>query len=63
VRETLTDAGVAPIADRLAAAVSSADATRRPLFAGLARQACPDDPVGRLWRACADPRVGGAGAG
>ena len=39
LRETLTDAGVAPIADRLAAAVSSADATGRPLFAGLARQA------------------------
>ena len=52
LRETLTDAGVAPIADRLAAAVSSADATGRPLFAGLARQAYPDDPVGRLWRAC-----------
>ena len=50
--ETLTDAGVAPIADRLAAAVSSADATGRPLFAGLVRQAWPDEPFGRLWRAC-----------
>ena len=30
----------------------AADAAGRPLFAGLARQAWPDDPVGRLWRAC-----------
>ena len=50
--ETLAGADVAPIADRLAAAVVAADAAGRPLFAGLARQAWPDDPVGRLWRAC-----------
>ena len=49
---TLGGTDVAPIADRLAAAVSAADAAGRPLFAGLARQTWPDDPVGRLWRAC-----------
>jgi hypothetical protein len=48
----LAGADVAPVADRLAAAVSAADATGRPLFAGLARQPWPEDPVGRLWRAC-----------
>ena len=39
-------------ADALAAAVAAADGTGRPLFSGLARQPWPDDPVGRLWRAC-----------
>jgi hypothetical protein len=43
---------VADVADRLAAAVASADPTGRPLFAGLAHQPWPDQPVGRLWRAC-----------
>jgi hypothetical protein len=49
---TLGDADVTPVADRLAAAVIAADRTGRPLFAGLARQPWPDDPIGRLWRAC-----------
>jgi hypothetical protein len=48
----LAGVDVAPVADRLAAAVAAADPTGRPLFAGLARQPWPDDPVGRLWRAC-----------
>jgi hypothetical protein len=48
----LNGVDVAPVADRLAAAVVAADPTGRPLFAGLARQPWPDDPVGRLWRAC-----------
>lgn len=43
---------VGPVADRLAAAASAADPTGRALFAGLARQPWPDEPVGRLWRAC-----------
>jgi hypothetical protein len=46
------DEDVTFVADRLAAAVMAADATGRPLFAGLARQPWPDDPIGRLWRAC-----------
>jgi hypothetical protein len=49
---TLAGEDVAPVADRLAAAVAAGDPTGRPLFAGLARQPWPDDPVGRLWRAC-----------
>ncbi len=43
---------VTDIADRLAAAVTAADVAGRPLFAGLANQPWPHDPVGRLWRAC-----------
>jgi hypothetical protein len=49
---TLGDADVTLVADRLAAAVMAADVTGRPLFAGLARQPWPDEPIGRLWRAC-----------
>ena len=52
LRAALTDAEVTAAADELAAAVSVADGTGRPLFSGLARQPWPDDPVGRLWRAC-----------
>src|SRR5262245_3028657 len=52
LRAALGDVDVAPIADRLADAVRTADPTGRPLFAGLSRQDWPDDPVGRLWRAC-----------
>ena len=52
LRETLADADVGPVADRLAEAVSAADGAGRPLFAGLATQAWPSEPVGRLWRAC-----------
>jgi hypothetical protein len=37
----LGDADVAPVADRLAAAVQAADGTGRPLFAGLARRHGP----------------------
>ena len=49
---TLAGVDVGPVADRLAAAVGGADATGRPLYAGLARQPWPDESVGRLWRAC-----------
>ena len=52
LRAVLGDADVAGVADRLGAAVRSADPTGRPLFAGLARQPWPADPIGRLWRAC-----------
>ena len=45
-------AEVTDVADRLAAAVTAADLAGRPLFAGLAHQPWPHDPVGRLWRAC-----------
>lgn len=50
--EVLGDADVTAVADRLAAAVRAADPTGRPLYAGIARQPWPDDPIGRLWRAC-----------
>lgn len=54
--ESLTDAlageDVGPLANRLATAISPADVVGRPLFAGLARRPWPDDPFGRLWRAC-----------
>ncbi len=43
---------VGPVADRLASALETADAVGRPLFAGLANQPWPEDPYGRLWRAC-----------
>jgi hypothetical protein len=43
---------VGPVADQLAMAMTSAHAAGRPLFAGLARQPWPEDPYGRLWRAC-----------
>jgi len=50
--EVLTGEDVAPVADRLAAALAAGDIAGRPLFAGLARQPWPEDPFGRLWRAC-----------
>lgn len=43
---------IAEVADALHAAVSAAPAAGRPLFAGLAGQPWPEDPIGRLWRAC-----------
>jgi len=43
---------VTGVADRLAAAAAGADPTGRPLFAGIASQPWPGEPVGRLWRAC-----------
>lgn len=43
---------VSGVADALAAAVGAADGTGRPLFSGLRSQPWPDDPIGRLWRAC-----------
>jgi hypothetical protein len=52
LRSVLDDVDVSAIADRLRAAVAAADATGRPLFGGLVRQPWPEDPFGRLWRAC-----------
>ena len=55
LHDVLGDADVAPIAERLAGAVRSvatANVAGRPLFAGLAGQPWPEDPFGRLWRAC-----------
>jgi Helix-turn-helix family len=52
LHDALVDVDVAPVADALATAVAAADPTGRPLFAGISRQPWPDDPVGRLWRAC-----------
>ncbi len=43
---------VAGVADTLRDAVSAAPLVGRPLFAGLSTQPWPEDPVGRLWRAC-----------
>jgi hypothetical protein len=50
--EVLAGEDVGPVADRLATAMTSAPVAGRPLFAGLARQPWPEDPCGRLWRAC-----------
>jgi hypothetical protein len=41
---------VAPVATRLRDAVIDLDRSGRPLYAGLAELALPDDPVGILWR-------------
>lgn len=43
---------VGPVADALQTAVSGAEATGRPLFAGLVGEPWPDADVGRLWHAC-----------
>ena len=50
--DVLTGADVTAAADTLQHAVTSAPMAGRPLFAGLVGQVWPDDPVGRLWRAC-----------
>ena len=55
LHDVLGGADLAPIAERLAGAVTTvatANVAGRPLFAGLAGQPWPDDPYGRLWRAC-----------
>ncbi len=55
LHDVLADVDVAPIAEQLVTAVSSvamADLAGRPLFAGLSAEPWPDDPYGRLWRAC-----------
>ncbi len=52
LRTTLAGIDVGPVADLLAAAAAAGDVAGRPLFAGLAREPWPDDPYGRLWRAC-----------
>lgn len=55
LHDVLGGVDVAPIADRLAGAVTilaSASVAGRPLFAGLVEQPWPEDPYGRLWRGC-----------
>ena len=46
------EAEVDDVAARLQHAVEGVHTAGRPLFAGLAGQAWPEDPVGRLWSAC-----------
>ncbi len=48
----LGDVDVAPVAKALRSALVHADATARPLFAGIVSQPWPEHPVGQLWRAC-----------
>lgn len=43
---------MAHAADVLSNAVAAADGTGRPLFCGVRSLAWPEDPVGRMWRAC-----------
>ena len=50
--EVLAGEDVGPVADQPRDGDDTADAAGRPLFAGLARQPWPEDPYGRLWRAC-----------
>ncbi len=50
--QALGDADVGSVAEALYSAVSTADATARPLFAGFQTQPWPTDPVGRLWHGC-----------
>lgn len=50
--EVVAGVDVRSVADALQDAVSSATVPGRPLFAGLVGQPWPEDPVGRLWRAC-----------
>ena len=52
LRQVLTLEDVSWVADRLVAIVDEADATGRPLFAGVQSQPWPDDPYARLWQAC-----------
>lgn len=43
---------VAAVADVLCAAVQEVDGTGRPLFSGVRSLGWPEDPIGRVWRAC-----------
>src|SRR3954454_1301166 len=43
---------VTDVADTLHEALARADAVGRPLFAGLRDLPRPNEPIGRLWRAC-----------
>jgi hypothetical protein len=48
----LGDADVTPVVSVLRRGIEAADAIGRPLFAGLASQPWPAEPMGQLWRAC-----------
>jgi hypothetical protein len=48
----LGDPDVGPVVSVLRRGIDAADATGRPLFAGLASQPWPSQPAGQLWRAC-----------
>ena len=52
LRRILGDADVTTVASSLRRGVEAADGTGRPLFSGLRSLGWPDDPLGRLWRAC-----------
>jgi hypothetical protein len=52
LREVLGPAEVTAAVAVLRRGIDAADGAGRPLFAGLASQAWPDDPYGQLWRAC-----------
>jgi hypothetical protein len=43
---------VEPVVDVLRRGLDAADGTGRALFSGLRSRGWPDEPVGRLWRAC-----------
>jgi len=52
LHEILGDADVAGAVAVLRRGVEAADATGRPLYAGLRSLGWPEDPMGQLWRAC-----------
>ena len=55
LNDVLGGVDITAVAERLVGAVTTvttANVAGRPLFAGLADQPWPEDPYGRLWRAC-----------
>lgn len=50
--EVLDGTDVMPVVTVLRRGVEAADATGRPMFAGLRSLGWPEHPVGQLWRAC-----------
>jgi hypothetical protein len=46
------DAEVRSVVEVLRRGLDAADGTGRPLFSGLRSRGWPEDPFGRLWRAC-----------
>ncbi len=52
LRSVLGGIEVGGVVSVLRRGIEAADGTGRPLFAGLASQPWPTDPLGQLWRAC-----------
>jgi hypothetical protein len=52
LRHVLGDTDVSPVVAVLRRAAEAADATGRPLHAGLRALPWPEDPIGQLWHAC-----------